>query len=421
MASGSLFHTVLTSPFGLGAANPQGSNYAAESGFNTDETNLLAKEIKRSIFDAAPAQYNVLKLLFSKNFDLRNSDEHEYLEQTFERTPLEAQSGVGATAASPGNIVTQTIALTAATTPYAGKDLVIVYPDNTKGTITAISGSNITVSSQTSKGLPAVTAGDVFSIESGIYADAMSTFNRFERAQTITRFNYIQFFLRARRWGAVELQKYKNTGTTNYLDVDKKAVLRQLRTDLFSTFINGTRGEYELSTGEIAKSMGGVFPLMQAAGSTNATVALAGLRPAFEAAAFASTYLSEGSTRFVIATNEMLYELSKQWKDSLVRYTPDSRIGDLNLDMLKIGNQNYVFVATELFKERSVFPASFARRILCLDMNTIQPVIMKGFPAMNMVETPGMEIREGFKDYAVWAQLGMEFNNPLSSFWIDVI
>ena len=70
-------------PFGNLNANPQSSFYGAESEFSVTESNLLQKHIERLIFDAAPAQFNALKLLFAKPHRDVNLDEFEYLEKTF--------------------------------------------------------------------------------------------------------------------------------------------------------------------------------------------------------------------------------------------------------------------------------------------------------------------------------------------------
>ena len=50
-------------PYGNLNTNPQGSNYAVDSAFSPDESLLIQKAVRQAIFDAAPAQYNALKLL----------------------------------------------------------------------------------------------------------------------------------------------------------------------------------------------------------------------------------------------------------------------------------------------------------------------------------------------------------------------
>lgn len=411
-------------PFGNTNTNPQSSQYATISGYSPTESILIAKAIKKAIFDAAPAQYNALKLLYAKPFEDVNNDEFEYLESTFGRNALVANAIVGAVAATPGSPAAQTLTFTAASMSRITPDLIIIYPDNTKAVVRTIaSATTVTVESQTSGGLPAVAVGDIFATQSTIMADAMTYFSNYERMETVTRYNFVQFFLRAARWGRIELQKYENSGTTDYLVKDKEQKLKQLRVDLFNSFFNGNRGEFQISGGYIAKAMGGIYPSMVAAGSMSSNPTVAGLKAAFETLAFATNYKAEGATRFIYGCDEILYELSKVWKEPGIRYEPSSEIANLNLKEYQLGTMKFVPVNCELFRESSCFPADWKRKLLVIDQETITPKKMKGIPALEMGSTLDKGetgTREGFKDWWVQAQLSLEMNNPLSSFWIDV-
>lgn len=411
-------------PFGNVNTNPQASNYGLQSGYSAQESILIAKAIKEAIFDAAPEQYNALKLVFEKDFEEYNNDEFEYLENTFGRSALEANSTATAQAAVAGAVQTQTFALTAATITHVGIDELIIYPDGSRGIVRVVSGNNVTVESYTSLGLPAVAVGDIFSIQSTVYGDGMDTFSNYERLETITRYNYIQQFLRACRWGRVELLKYQNSGTTDFLDKDKKEKMRQLRTDLFNSFFNGVRGEVRLANGLPAKTMGGIYPTMVAAGSMTAQPTIAGLRSAFETLAFKTNYKKEGGTRMIYATDEMLYEISKIFKDPGLRYTPSDTVANMNLFEYKIGTMRFVPVPCELFKEQSCFTKDWNRKVLVIDQETIAPVKMKGLPSMfsgTTLDKGSNGTREGFKDWYTEANLSLRFNNPLGSFWLDVL
>lgn len=411
-------------PYGNTNTNPQSSQYAAISGYSPTESILIAKAIKEAIFDAAPAQYNALKLLYAKPLEDVGSDEFEYLETTFGRSALTSNAIVAAVAAVPGVPAAQTLTLTAASMTHLTPDLVIIYPDNSKAVIRVVAGATtINVESQTSAGLPAVAVGDVFAIQSTIMADAMTYFSNYERMETITRYNFVQFFVRAARWGRIELQKYENQGTTDYLVIDKEQKLKQLRVDLFNSFFNGTRGEFQISGGYIAKAMGGIYPTMVAAGSMSSNPTVAGLKAAFETLAFATNYKMEGAVRFIYGTSEILYEFSKVWKEAGIRYAPNDEIANLNLTEYKIGTMRFVPVACELFREASCFPADWKRRLLIIDQETITPIKMKGIPALEMgttLDQQAVGTREGFKDWYVKGQLSLRMNNPLSSFILDV-
>jgi len=410
-------------PYGLDQANPQGSFYAVESSLSPEETNLLRKAIRRKLFDSAPAQYNSLKLVFSTTPEEMDSDEFEYVEYTFGRSPLVAGTAAGLVAPSASNIVTQTFDLTAASLKYASVDLVITYPDNSEGVIQDITGSTITVGSRTSAGLSAVSINDVFAIRSSIEGDGNESFSVYSRTETITRYNYVQFFARAKRWDRVELQKWKNTGTTDYLDVDKEQKKKQLRVDLFVSYFNGHRGEYALANSKIAKSMGGIYPTMVAAGSLSANPTVAGLQAAFEQLSFLTNFKAEGDTRFIYGTQQNLNNFSKIYKQPGLRYTPDNEMANLNLTMIEFGGMKFVLVPCELFREASCFPAEWNKRLLVLDLDTIKPVKMKGIPAFEIGSTLDRNdngTRENFKDWWCTAQLSLKMNNPLASFIIDV-
>src|ERR1700748_1767730 len=266
-------------PFGNVQANPQSSFYKTISAFSPTETNLIQKTILEVIFDAAPEQYKALRIIFEKEAMSVPGDEFEYLENTFGRSALEcdpASAGAAAVAAVAGAIVTQVIPMTAQAAQFVAPDATIVSPDNTQAVVQSISGNNVTVNSHTSDGLSAVAPGDSFAIMAYNSYDGTNRLTDYERLNTITRYNFIQLFLRARRWGRIELKKYQNLGTTNYLIRDQQSKIEQFRVDLFCTLFNGERGEIQLFDGGIAKTMGGIYPTMIAAGSMTANPTIAG-------------------------------------------------------------------------------------------------------------------------------------------------
>lgn len=430
MATGNTNYTpgIQNQPFGLPNANPQGSQYQGDSALTPtpEETNLLRKAIKEVIFDAAPQQFYALRVAMEKTPREVDSDEFEYIENVFGRNPIEAQALAAAVPAVPGTQVTQTITLTAASMAFVTPDLIITYPDGTEGVIKSVNaGANqITVGSISNLGLSAVAAGDVFAFRSTIAADGMDYFSNYSRLATITRYNYVQIFHRAKRWDKWELQKFENTGTTDYVKRDKEEKIKQIRVDFFVSYWNGTRGEYLISNDYAAKSMGGIYPLMVAAGSFNSTTTQAGLQATFETLAFATNYKVEGATRFIYATQQNLYRFSQIYKQPGLRYKPDNKIAKLDLQEIEFGGMKFVLVPCELFREPSCFPSDWSNRIFVLDQETIRPVIMKGIPQLEMGGTlPIGErgTRERFQDWFVEGQLSLEFNNPLGSFWIDVV
>lgn len=409
-------------PFGEKQANAQGSNYPLESGFSPTETLMLERAVKAVIFDAAPARYKALQVLFSKPFEEKPLTEFTYLERTFNRSAAVANAISAAVVAVPLTVQTQAITMTAASISKISMDMILVYPDNTKGTIVDITGNVVTVNSHTGFGLSAVVSGDIFAIQSSITADARDHFNIYMRDEVIERYNYIQQFIRARRWGRVELQEWKNAGKTDYLDNDKNTKVEQLRVDMFNSYWNGTRGEVQLEDGSLAKAMGGIYPLMQLAGSSESFTTIAAFQATFEAQAFNTNYKAEGATRFIYGTLEMLHTFAQVYKLPQVRYTPNDMVAKLGLNSIEIGGTTYVLVACELWREESCFPADWARRLICLDQETVRPVKLKGLPGFESDMTDDMTrgTREDFTDWWVRAFLSIEFNNPLASFIMNV-
>jgi len=408
-------------PFGDQNANPEGSHYAQLSQFTAQETYLLEKARFKAIYDNAPQQFNALKLLFAggmDNIETVNSTEFEFYEHSFGRSAIQALGTAAAIAPVVGASQTQTFNLTAASLTRISRDKIILYPDGSKGTIVNIAGNTVTVNSHTGFGLSQVFAGDVFAVQSTVVADGMDYFSDYSRLDTIQRHNYVQFFLRGERWTDVEIQKFKNLGTTNYMKIQKGQKMKQLRTDMFNCYWNGQRGEVQISGGYVAKTMGGIVPTMIGAGAANVPTTTPALKSTFEILAFSTNHKAEGATRMVYGTDEMLYEFAKAFKHPTLQYTPNDSIAKLNLKKLTLGSSDYVLVPCELFKERSCFEASWGRKIIVLDQESIEPVIMKGIPAVRMGQTDNLDkgSREDFTDWWVKSQLSMKFNNPNGSF-----
>lgn len=401
---------------------PIGSEYASE--FSTDETILIRRAIAREIFDSVPKKYSALRLLMDKPVQYEANDVFTYLEKTFGRVALKASAGVaGGT--------TQAIVLTSGGGSNVTINKVIVYPDNTKGIVKSIATDTITVQKfNGASDLSAVSTDDYFSIQAGVIADGQNFLTHYDRMSKIERYNYIQLMHRDKRWSRKEMTKFANLSNTNYYELDKKEQMDLLLQDMFISLWNGVRGEVNItvpgtdgSAPYKAMTMQGIFPSMIAAGSASASgVTKATLQESFETLCFETDYKAEGGIRFVFAQNAILYELSKAWKETGLRYKPDDKIGDLNLSIYKIGDMSFVPVATELFKEISCFPVTWQHRIFVLDTSTIHPVCMQGYQSIEMGQTSPKGQNGSIQDYTEWwvqGMLSLKFNNPLSSFYMD--
>jgi hypothetical protein len=405
--------------------NAIGSEFLSETGGPTAATSLIRRDISAKIFDAVPDKYKIFRLLFDKPVQYKDSNVFTYMEKTFGRTAIKATATTNAGA-------TSAISVTSGTEVYATPGKIIVFPDNTKAIVATTSAGTVNVRKLTSSSanLPAVAVNDYFSIQGSLIADGMNFLMHYDRMSKVERYNYIQMMERDKRWTRLEIQKFANLGTTDYFALDKQEQLQLLLQDMFCSFWNGQRGEAEViipgSTGPLyykALTMGGIYPLMVAASCANSSgVTSATLKEVFEALCFQTNYKSDGGVRFIFAQDALLYELSKSFKEVGLRYAPNDKIADLNLTEYRIGSMRFVPVGTELFKEISMFPATWKNRIFVLDLDTIQPVCMKGYQPIETGETNPKGVNGSIQDYTEWwiqGNLSLQFNNPLSSFYID--
>lgn len=394
--------------------NSVGSEYAATYGH--DVSLLVQKLTNRAIFDAKPQQFMDLKLLNMVGPEQVNSDEFFYQEMGYQREAVVA-TGVAAAATYP---VTQVIPVQS--TNNIATNTIISYQNGQKGSVTDVDTTNltITVTPYTSDTLPAVAANDVLANLSSVDHDGSDGFAQYFRASTIERNNYVQLFNKAIRYNEVELHKLKHMGTTsNFLEMEKKAMFDQHRIDLSNAFWMGQKGQVLTANGTPAKTTGGVFTAMLEAGSPNALATAATLVSAFEDMVLSSEYGDYGSVRFAFLTPRMHRTLSKSYKDELTRYAPSDEIALLNLKEVNIGSSRIVLVPFKRFEDAASFPSAFANRIVILDMKNIKRTQLWGERSGDTLKLEdGVPKRYG--DIWVDCNMGVKFFNPLACAWIDV-
>lgn len=388
--------------------NALGSGYASQFGHGV--TDLIARQIRYTIYDAAPrGYYDDLKILKMKSPNMKNSDEFFYLEKVFGRNSLIA------TAIVAGGATQQTIPVTAASVTVTSVDMIITYPNNTKGSITAVDTAlnTITVRSMTGGTLPAVAANDVFAQLSTVAADGENKISTYMRLNTIERTNLIQLFARATRFGEVELFKYKNAGTSDYLTNNKQEVMNQFRIDLSNCYWNGLAGEVTLADGTKAKTMGGLVPTMIAAGSPQVATTIANVAAGFEDLVLSTEYKEVGAKRFLYGTPRRINDLENAYKRLLTRYKPEDERVNLHVNQLDLGASSIVLVPVKRFEEPSCFPASFAQSYFLIDQESVTPCELW---AERMGETPDRSTNQNlntYKDFFVDGNMSIEFSNPL--------
>jgi len=396
--------------------NALASAYSAAP-YSHQNTALIQRLVRSAIYDAAPQQFLDLLLLNMTPSEQLSSDEFFYHEMGYGRDPLETPSTWpgAASAASPA---TQTVRLTATSFGSVSLDSIIVYPDNTHGTVTAKNSStnDITVTPQTGQTLPTLTADTVyvFAYHSPVEADGMDSISTYFRIDTIERLNFVQLMIKAMRFGKLELFKYQNAGSTqNYIEMQKQKMLTQFRTSISNVYWNGKIGEVTLANGAKAKTCNGVYNSMLEAGVVPYESSLANFPTIMEEAALDTEFGAYGATRFLYAAPRLIHYISQKYKRDLVRYTPNDTVANLTLNSVDIGSSKIVFVPFKRLEEGSCFPASFRSRAFLLDQASIKPCHI--FP-----EEMGSTLARGqngtlqnFVDTWVSATFSLIFNNPL--------
>ena len=418
MAGSSLFTATVPeqSRFSNLDLNAIGSTYANQFGHGT--TALIARVVHNLIYNAAPKQfYPELRILGMKTPDKITTDEFFYHEKAYGRDPIVATAIV-----APG-ASTQVVPVTPASTDVITVDTIVVYPNNQKATVTNVNkGANtITITAMTGQLLPAVAVNDVLANLSSVEADGANSIAQYFRATTIERYNFVQLFVKAIRFGKLELYKYMNAGTTDYIAVNRKEMLDQHRIDLSNAYWNGDRGEVTLSNGAKAKTMGGVFPLMQAAGSFNIATSAANLSAAVENLALNTEFGAWGDTRYLYGANRHLLALSKQYRSTLQRYYVGDKKAELYFEGIEMGSTKIVFVPMKRFEDSASFSPAWANRLILLDQESITPVIALEEEMGTTLDRRSGGTLNNFVDEWISATFSLKFNNPLASGWIDIL
>jgi hypothetical protein len=394
--------------------NAIGSPYAWMNGHST--TDLISRMLHYQIFKAAPAQFYDLNILGMESPEPVKSDEFMYRESQYGREPIVVAS------AYAGGGFSAVINVTPASTEVISVDTLCVLPNNQKVTVTNINGSGnqITITAQTNQTLPALAVGDNIANLSSVEMDGANSISQYFRLNTIERYNYVQMFVKATRFGEMEMFKYVNAGTTNYIQRNREEMMDQHRIDISNAYWNGTQGEVTLANGGKAKTMGGIFPIMQAAGSYSVLTSMANLKAAVEDLAMNTQYGSWGDTKYLYATNQMLLALSEQYRNPLQRYLVGDKEAEQYFYGIQLGSIKVVFVPMQRFASNADFPTAFANRMILLDQKSIKPVVAIPERQGTTLNRESGGTLQNYVDEWVSATFSCKFHNPPGSGWIDV-
>jgi hypothetical protein len=391
--------------------NPPGSEYAELFGAGTND--LVSRVVRQQIYDTAPAQFNDLKLFSMIKREPVNSDEFEWKEAGHQRNPI----GVAAAASAVSSPNSQAVQVT--NIDHVALSMIVIYPDNSQGTVTSINeaSNEVVITPLVGSSVPAVTTADTLAFHAPVESDGTDELALYFRMETITRRNYVQLLSRGLKYGKVEYFKLMKSGAySNTLSMEKSSLMRQFRIDLSNIIWNGKKGEVVLKNGGRAKTTGGIIPFMIDAGSPAYDATPETIVEAFKQLAIDTEYGDYGDTRMFFAPNEMCLAISEAYKSDKTRYNPNDMIARLMLDQINIGSSKIVLVPYNRFTDVSSFPKSFGRQGTLLD---IRNLCFREMWGEQMGEITNDKRGKGGKslsyEWFVDANIGVEFVNPLAS------
>jgi hypothetical protein len=396
------------------ASNPLGSFWGGLTG---QQQAILEREIYTSIVDSAPQQFYDLKLLMDKSPITKTSDEHEWFEAPYDRYGLPVNA-VSATVTWP---TTQNVTLV--TSDNVTLNMVLTYPNNKQGTVTAKAGNVITVTPMQNDSLPAIAAGDVLTFASQIEGDSATNISNYYRLNLQRKYNYIYLLAIGMRYGFVELLKYKsNNYLPTFLADERDRMLKNFRISMSNQLWMGKKGMMFLADGTPVKMMGGILNEMLAAGSPNIQTPISSFGDAVESALLNTMGGPLGEEKFLFATPTRILQLSKQFKSALTRYTPNDMVAKLNLNMIDIGSAKAVLVPNLRFEDRASFPAAWQNYAFVLQKEKIKTVKLLGYDAtwtINPRNNGGPSLNN-FYEFGMSSSLGLQFEAPQYSSLITI-
>lgn len=387
-------------PNGNERLNAPGSLYPsiAPTAADVRVTSLLEEQIYSTIFNTVPKTYSAsLEVLM---FDREptwfvGTDEASWYEMPDNRMAITVDNGVAAsgtqlTAAqtpATGAFSTANIPVSDADFSRIGLNRRLHFRSGGWASVvgkTAGTPSTIQVSSLAGTTLPAIVQGDVITVGAEIRADGEKRIVNNMRAEALKRTNFIATIFNAIEYGYKERLKLQNANTTDFLEQERMEIVRNTVFDAICEVWNGNKNAQQQdsgSGGKYAKGTDGVKTQMINAGVIPVTTTVANMVATHEALNFATN--KQSGVVYNIATERLLYEFSKAYKENLVRYTPNDRVADLNLKSVQIGTREHVLVPAEIFGDPNYLPG-WDGHYFMLDRASIKMAGMQGMPYIDM-------------------------------------
>lgn len=384
-------------PNGAERLNAPGTLYpsVAPTAADVRITSLLEEQIYNKIFNTVPKTYSAaLEVLMFDQAPEWNlgTDEASWYEMPDNRMPITVDDGASADGAeltaaqtpAAGAFATANIPVSAADFARVGFNRRLHFRSGGWATIvgkTAGSPNTVQVSSLSGLTLPAIVQGDVITVGAEVRADGERRIVNSMRAEALKRTNFITTIMNAVEYGYKERLKLANAGTTDFLERERAEVIRNTVFDAVVECWNGNKNAQVQDNGKYAKGTDGVKTQMLNGGVIPVTTSIANMVATHEALSFSTN--KQSGVVYNIAPEFLLYEISKAYKESQVRYTPDSRVADLNLNSIKIGTRQHVLVPAEIFADDAYFPG-WGGHYFMIDKSSVKMAGMMGMPYIDI-------------------------------------
>jgi hypothetical protein len=232
-------------------------------------------------------------------------------------------------------------------------------------------------------------------------------------------------------WNRLERMKWKNQAQTNFMEVDMRNLLTQLKVSMCQRIWLGQYGEslvnYGTAETAIAKFTEGIVPSIINNGGALLNSTMSTVWDDMTTGIFQTNFGPVTNERVIFGTPEMLHALNLKQKAEFVRYSAGDKIWDLDFEEWRFGGQKITLVPTQIWNDAASFPEEYARRLVVLQKSSVKLVTMRGVAMISQeakvsqsrTNTNPFEIYD-FERYTVEGMVGTKVQNAAQNFIIDV-
>lgn len=365
----------------------QGSPYAALYA-DAIESILLAPDLNPEVVPSFPKQFTDLAYFMSRKKRAVKGLEYQRIEKPWIHVPLVVRANVVATAASAGDVVTQTLPITDGSWSYVSIGDKIVYPDGTNAIVTAKGGSagsyTLTVSSLESDGIPAATANQEIRNHGPMYADGYSTLNSTAMPEYITHSNILENSVsRVARFDRLQKQELKNLGRVDMVADTIKDIYTAMMTAWQARTIMSQYGRTFMPDGVSTTTFtSGLLEQQSQAGVAVQSVTTAQALDAAREIIF-DTALNTGGKKVALGTRRNLQAIGATQKADKVRYTPEDKRWNMDIYEYDFFGHSLVAVPCDQWSDRGLYGSQLENDILILNEDDIEVNYMEGIPMIS--------------------------------------